>query len=194
MKRTLDFLKNIGNFGKKKQEKEPIDFWWKLKEIWENEYVFESYGQKIEIKKYDEWLFSIPCANMWSIIDTESNIKFIADFMNRGKQIALDGYHTSDKSELSWISFTSYEDFPDTNVEVIFSIEEQYEPEELEWVTEYESWYWVAKSVIDEEIYKKMPEKYLIHKNKATIVEYLNIWAKSQHLDDLSIPGEGGEA
>ncbi len=186
MKETFNrIIKVLGLNGKDKKSEE-LDFWWKLEKTGENEYVFESYGQKTQVKKYDELKF-----NIWGIIDTEKHIKFIADFINHGKQIAAEW---SMNDGVKWTSFSSYKDFPDTNIDVVFHIENDVEPEEMG--DEYESWYWSAKSIIEKKTFNKMSqsERYLINKNKSTIEKYLNDRAKEKHINEMPVSTKEIEA
>lgn len=165
--------KNIGFLSPKEepssQEKSSnIDFSWKMEEISENTFVFESYGQKTEIEVYDKWLFKIG-----KIIEPEKNIKLIADFINRWKNLAAEWYRNSIENIVG-VSFKYEPDSPEYNVSVIFDIEHDNDPKEHG--DEYESWYGLSQSIIEKKMFTKMneQEKYIISQNAAAIAQYLN--------------------
>lgn len=162
-----------------KSSSDDFDFWWNMEKVWEDSYIFESYGQQTKIEKYDEELFTI-----WGIVESEKNIKLVADFMNRGKKMATEWYNRSDKSILHWVLFAYYDNIPNSNVDVVFALKEFDKSDSREY-----EWLWNVKAIpiIESKIFKKMgqPEKNLIFKNKATIVKYLNDRAKETHIYEI---------
>lgn len=158
-----------------------FDFWWKMEKVWEESYIFESYGQQTTIEKYDEELFSI-----WGIVESEKNIKLVADFMNRWKHLAAESYRNSIETVVG-ISFGYNPDYPEDNVSIIMDIEFDIDPEDVDVWDIYESGYGTSKSVIEKNIFAKMndQEKYIIRKNAATMAKYLNDRAKEVHIDEI---------
>ncbi len=187
----------LGNIREKLVQKNSVnklssddfDFWWKMEKVWEESYIFESYGQQTKIEKYDEELFSI-----WGIVESEKNIKLVADFMNRWKHLAAEWYRNSIEN-CAWVSFDYTPDYPENNVSVVVDIEFDVDPEES-W-DEYEAGYWTSQSIIEKNMYSRMNEneKYIIRKNAATMAKYLNDRAKEVHIDEIkneeSVEDEG---
>lgn len=165
-----EIFRNLGEkigFPRPKPNVSDVDFSWKMEKISDDTFVFESYGQKTEIKKYNEGLF-----NIWGIIESEKNIKLVADFMNRWKNLAAEWYRNSIEN-IVWVSFNYNPDFPEYNVSVVFDIKNDTDPED-------EAGYWTSKSIIETKMFKKMndQEKYIIRKNAATMEKNLNDRAK----------------
>ncbi len=184
MKKFLWKLGEKIGFPSPKEKPSNIDFSWKMEKISDDTFVFESYGQKTEIKVYDEWLFDIG-----GIIESEKNIKLVADFINHWKNLAAEWYRNSIENIVG-VSFKYEPDFPEYNVSVIFDIEHDIDPEEQG--DEYESWYGLSQSIIEKKMFAKMnkQEKYVIGKNAAAMAKYLNERVEWEHLFSFSVAEE----
>lgn len=167
----------------KKKEKTEVVFQGSFESCWDNRYLYKNYGQETKIDKIGEDKFTIG-----EIIDSEKNIKFIADYMNKGKSLALDS-----ASELDWhmanligTSFAYDKNWSDYGINVIYNWEFDRD-EETEDGDIYETWYGKSKEIIEKKVFAKMPEKDLIAYNAENMVKYLNQRAKDMHIDNIDI-------